>query len=65
MNLLFLGDGITDCDHCFTADNLGLGYVKKISLLPGVIAANGGTDGFIFPRVLQKWEQMYSQKKRI
>lgn len=61
MNILFLGDSITDCDHCFTRDNLGTGYVKMLSLMPGVSAVNGGTDGFTFPDVLRKWRQMYAQ----
>lgn len=63
MNILFLGDSITDYDHCFTSDNLGNGYVKKLSLLPGVFATNGGTDGFTFPDVLRKWRLMYAQNK--
>lgn len=29
--ILFLGDSITDCDHCFTKDNLGTGYVKYMA----------------------------------
>lgn len=29
--ILFLGDSITDCDHCFTGDNLGTGYVKYMA----------------------------------
>ena len=61
MNILFLGDSITDCDHSFTKDNLGNGYVKKLSLLPGVTAVNGGTDGFTFPDVLRKWRLMYAR----
>ncbi len=61
MNILFLGDSITDCDHCFTRDNLGTGYVKMLSLLPGITVTNGGTDGFTFPDVLRKWRQMYAQ----
>ena len=61
MDILFLGDSITDCGHCFTPDNLGNGYVKKLSLLPGISAVNGGTDGFTFPDVLRKWRQMYAQ----
>ena len=63
MDILFLGDSITDCGHCFTEDNLGNGFVKRISTLPGVRATNGGTDGFTFPRVLQKWEQLYKTKQ--
>ena len=31
MRILFLGDSITDCGHCFTPDNLGDGYVKEIA----------------------------------
>lgn len=61
MDILFLGDSITDCGHCFTSDDLGNGYVKKLSLLPGVSAVNGGTDGFTFPNVLRKWRRMYAQ----
>lgn len=61
MKILFLGDSITDCDHCFTRDNLGTGYVKKLAQRPGVSAINGGTDGFTFPDVLRKWRQMYAQ----
>lgn len=62
MNILFLGDSITDCGHCFTSDNLGNGYVKKLSLLPGIYATNGGTDGFTFPDVLRKWRLMDARK---
>ena len=29
--ILFLGDSITDCDHCFTRDNLGTGYVTYMA----------------------------------
>ena len=63
MNILFLGDSITDCGHSFTGDDLGNGYVKKLSHLPGVCAANGGTDGFTFPDVLRKWRLMYAQNR--
>lgn len=63
MNILFLGDSITDCGHSFTGDNLGNGYVKKLSLLPGVSATNGGTDGFTFPDVLRKWRLMYARNR--
>lgn len=69
MNILFLGDSITDCDHCFSSDNLGHGYVKEISklyksYLPElpVHITNGGTDGFTFPRILQKWKQTYTDQ---
>ncbi len=80
MNLLFLGDSITDCGHCFSEDGLGDGYVKMISQKlndpdssykqelrsgPGLCRAefhvtNGGTDGFTFPRIYQKWKRQYS-----
>ena len=63
MNILFLGDSITDCAHNFTPDNLGGGYVKLIaSRHPEITAVNGGTNGFTFPRVLQKWQQMYAAR---
>ncbi len=60
MNILFLGDSITDCGHCFTEDNLGNGYVKFVAEAYGnCTVQNGGTDGFTLPRILQKWERMY------
>lgn len=68
MNLLFLGASNTDCGHCFTSDNLGTGYVRFVyeSLqalcmkrgLP-LSVTNGGTDGFTFPRIFEKWSRMY------
>lgn len=71
MKLLFLGASNTDCGHCFTPDNLGNGYVKETAsrlyqhfpkqFLPGSIV-NGGTDGFTFPRIYQKWTQMYRKE---
>ncbi|MDD6661734.1 MAG: hypothetical protein PUE72_08455 [Lachnospiraceae bacterium] len=30
MKILFLGASNTDCDHCFSEDNLGYGYVKMV-----------------------------------
>ncbi len=62
-DILFLGDSITDCDHCFSSDNLGYGYVRMLAQRPGVTAVNGGTDGFTFPRVLQKWRRMFSGRR--
>ena len=62
MNILFLGDSITDCGHCFTPDNLGAGYVKILSLRYGISAVNGGSDGFTFPDMLRKWKLMYAQR---
>lgn len=62
MNTLFLGDSITDCGHCFTRDNLGSGYVKYLAeALPSHTLINGGTDGFTFPRIYQKWNTMYRE----
>lgn len=62
MNILFLGDSITDCDHCFTRDNLGHGYVKYLAeALPAHTMINGGTDGFTFPRIYQKWKNMFRE----
>lgn len=62
-HILFLGDSITDCDHCFTPDNLGDGYVKMISdslSRDSFSVVNGGTDGFTFPSIYRKWRQSYS-----
>ena len=68
MNLLFLGASNTDCCHCFTPDNLGTGYVKFVfEHLQGyclerglnLTVTNGGTDGFTFPRIYEKWSRMY------
>ncbi|MDO5346639.1 MAG: GDSL-type esterase/lipase family protein [Lachnospiraceae bacterium] len=67
MNLLFLGDSITDSDHCFTPDNLGNGYVKMISdslkdLIPQPHIVNRGTDGFTVSDVYRAW-QRYPMKE--
>ena len=58
--ILFLGDSITDCDHCFTKDNLGTGYVKymadgndRFSLI------NGGVNGFTLSRIERKWQRTW------
>lgn len=61
MNLLFLGDSITDCGHCFTTDNLGNGYVKMIhdSCAGTHQIINGGTDGAVFPGIFRKWKLQY------
>ena len=59
MSILFLGDSITDSDHCFTKDNLGNGYVKYLSCALEESVTNGGTDGFTFPQMLQKWRRTY------
>lgn len=61
MNLLFLGDSITDSDHCFTPDNLGNGYVKMISdslngRLPELQIVNRGMDGFTVSDVYRAWK---------
>lgn len=60
MNILFLGDSITDCGHCFTKDNLGNGYVKYVASHISGTAVNGGCDGFTFPSILRKYRQFYS-----
>ncbi len=54
-----LGDSITDCDHCFSPDFLGDGYVKMLSerfRREGfdVQIRNCGTDGFTVQRLLQR-----------
>lgn len=69
MDILFLGASNTDASHCFTADNLGNGYVKYTSeRLFDILSVsgyslhvtNGGTDGFTFPRIYEKWKCNYS-----
>lgn len=61
MKILFLGDSITDCNHNFTPDCLGEGYVKIFSQdHPGTEIINGGSDGFTFPRTLEKWRRTYA-----
>ena len=57
--LTCLGDSITDCDHCFTADFLGNGYVQMLSKRfekEGISCQvrNYGTDGFTVNRLLQR-----------
>lgn len=72
MKLLFLGASNTDCDHCFSKDNLGYGYVKMVHDLlqkkrsecnkifdDPLVVVNGGTDGFTFPRIYQKWKMTW------
>ena len=68
MKLLFLGASNTDCRHCFSDDNLGYGYVKYTAqklfdAFPEKFSknsiTNGGTDGFTFPRIYQKWQRLY------
>ena len=66
MNLLFLGASNTDCGHCFTPDNLGNGYVKIIRERldsSSISIINGGSDGFTFPRILEKYLAFYSKTK--
>lgn len=63
MNLLFLGDSITDCNHSFTPDNLGLGYVRMIfrelvKTLPSLSVSNKGIDGFTVSRVRSLWQTL-------
>ena len=56
--ILCLGDSITDCDHCFSADMLGNGYVKMLADRLSKMGTdcqirNRGTDGFTLFRLLQ------------
>ena len=60
--LTCLGDSITDCDHCFTADFLGNGYVQILSKrfeAEGISCQvrNCGTDGFTVNRLLQRIQE--------
>lgn len=57
--LTCFGDSITDCDHCFSDNFLGNGYVKMLSDLirqDGINCQvkNCGTDGFTVSRLLQR-----------
>lgn len=48
-SVLFLGDSITDCGHCFDPRGLGDGYVSMLAELPelsGFSIINRGQDGF-------------------
>lgn len=48
-SILFLGDSITDCGHCFDPRSLGNGYVSMLAELPelsGFSIINRGQDGF-------------------
>lgn len=69
MNLLFLGDSITDAYHCFDPENLGEGYVRmiheKFIPIPGnsenrkeFRISNKGIDGFTIPRVYEMWQRI-------
>lgn len=54
-----LGDSITDCDHCFSSDLLGDGYVKMLAERfaqegYSLQIRNCGTDGFTVQRLLQR-----------
>ena len=60
--LTCLGDSITDCDHCFSDNFLGNGYVKILSdhfLSDGIDCQvrNHGIDGFTVRRLLQRVKQ--------
>ena len=57
--LTCLGDSITDCDHCFSDDFLGNGYVKMLADRfkregDDYQVRNYGTDGFTINRLLQR-----------
>ena len=45
-SILFLGDSITDCERLYSADGLGLGYVKIISERLPYAIVNRGCNGF-------------------
>ncbi len=58
MQLLFLGDSITDAGHHFTSDGLGNGFVRLLSQqLPGHAITNRGQDGFTVRRTAQMLAQ--------
>lgn len=45
--ILFLGDSITDCEHLYSRDGLGDGYVKMLSEKLPYKLINTGTNGFM------------------
>ena len=58
-HLICLGDSLTDCDHCFSRDLLGSGYVKMLSERfakegQEYTIRNYGTDGFTIQRLLKR-----------
>lgn len=60
--LLFLGDSITDCGHCFEPENLGDGYVRRIAdkfsnQKETVRILNKGMDGFTVSAVSRLWKR--------
>ena len=60
--LLFLGDSITDCNHCFDPENLGYGYVRKISDTlrtsdTDYQIRNFGYDGFTISALRRLWKR--------
>ena len=60
--LLFLGDSITDCNHYFEPENLGYGYVRKISEQintpdKAYQVLNKGNDGFTVPALRRLWKR--------
>lgn len=60
--LLFLGDSITDCNHCFEPKNLGYGYVRMISDKinssdKNYQVRNLGNDGFTVSAVRRLWKR--------
>ena len=64
---LFLGDSITDCNHCFDPENLGFGYVREISNILHTYdktetyeIINKGNDGFTVSSVLLIWKASLS-----
>ena len=54
---IFLGDSITDCDHIYTEDGLGEGYVKNIAqaLATSSHCLNLGYDGFTISALNRMW----------
>lgn len=63
MNLLFLGDSITDCSHSFDRENLGYGFVRMIaeelSQTDNTLSvSNKGIDGFTVSRVYEMWQRI-------
>lgn len=66
IDLLFLGDSITDCDHSFDIDCLGNGYVRMIAEQLGygyedVSIKNMGCNGFTVRALHRLWKQFCTE----
>ncbi len=68
MNLLFLGDSLTDCGRLFDRQGLGDGYVRMIQTtlktsFSDLSILNRGVDGFTVSRVYGMWKSLPERQK--